>query len=97
MQFEGITFKNQRVRLDDGEFRGCTFENVVLEYGGGPLSLDGCEFRGTVGWSLDGDFGRGLAALGQLFQGRQAMGLKTIVDTMFPKRAAPAPAFRKAA
>jgi hypothetical protein len=97
MQFDGVTFKNQRVRLDGGEFRNCTFDTVVLEYGGGPLALDGCEFRNSIAWDLDGDFGRGLAALGQLFQGRQALALKMIVDLMFPKRAAPAPALRKAA
>lgn len=100
MQYQGVTFKNQRVRLDDGEFRDCVFDNVVLEYGGGALALDGCQFKGSVGWSFDGDFGRGLAALGALYQDRQAMGLKTIVDTMFPRRAPQrqsGPMLRKAA
>lgn len=89
MQFSGVTFKNQRVRLDGGEFQGCVFENVVLEYGGGALALEGCQFRGRIGWAFDGDFGRGLAAFGQLFHDRQAAGLKTIVEAMFPRRVAP--------
>lgn len=100
MQFTGVTFKNQRVRLDGGEFRDCVFDNVVLEYAGGALSLDGCQFKGAIGWALDGDFGRGLAAFGALYQERQALGLKTIVEAMFPKRVPqtrPAPALRKAA
>jgi hypothetical protein len=86
MQFNGVTFKNQRVRLDGGQFRDCVFDNVVLEYGGGALSLEGCRFAGEIGWALDGDFGRGLAAFGALYQERQALGLKTIVESMFPKR-----------
>lgn len=99
MQFDGVTFKNQRVRLDEGEFRNCTFDDVILEYAGGPLSLDGCAFRNRVGWSFEGDFGRGLAALGALYATRQPLALKIIVDAMFPRPVSkPARAeYRKAA
>lgn len=100
MRFQGVTFKNERVRLDGREFRDCTFENALLEYAGGPLSLDGCSFTGAISWRFDGDFGRGLAAIGRLYEGQPAVGLRTVVDSMFPKRdrvARPAAAFRKAA
>lgn len=90
MQYQGVTFKNERVRLDGGEFRDCTFDGALLEYAGGPLSLDGCSFTGAISWRFDGDFGRGLAAIGRLYEAQPALGLRTVVDCMFPKRERPA-------
>ncbi|QHL90434.1 hypothetical protein GVO57_05755 [Sphingomonas changnyeongensis] len=77
-------FEDRLVRLDGGRFERCIFRNVVLEYGGGPVHLSGCRFEGAVRWQFTGDLGRGLVALGRLYADRQAIGLKAVVDTMFP-------------
>lgn len=91
MEFEGAVFRNQAVELDDARFDNCTFENVVLVYGGGPLHLSGCTFTGTLAWRFVGNLGRGLSAIGQLYADKQAVGLKAVVDAMFPAKATPTP------
>lgn len=91
MQFEGAVFRNQAVELDGARFDNCTFDNVVLVYGGGPLHLAGCTFTGGIAWRFVGDLGRGLAAIGQLYADKQAVGLKAVVDAMFPAKATAPP------
>jgi hypothetical protein len=42
---QGETFRKQKVRLDDGEFVDCRFENCAFEYTGGvPPTMVGCKF-----------------------------------------------------
>jgi hypothetical protein len=48
--FEKNTFVGQRIQLDGHQFRGNHFQNCVLVYGGGPLSmienqLDNCRWE----------------------------------------------------
>lgn len=92
MEFQDTRFHNQEVRLDHGRFERCEFADVILEYGGGPVHIADCRFTGRLQWRFTGDLGRGLAAIGQLYAGRQAAGLKAIVDAMFPAKGADRPA-----
>lgn len=85
MDYRNVTFRQERVRLDHGRFEACRFEDVLLEYGGGPVHISGCSFEGGLRWAFTGDLGRGLAALGALYADKQAVGLKVLVDAMFPK------------
>jgi hypothetical protein len=39
MEYKSTQFKNDEVRLDGNAFVGCSFNNCVLVYGGGPLPV----------------------------------------------------------
>lgn len=91
MHYQGEHFSNQLVQLDGNQFDGCRFTNVVFQYAGGPIHLCGCRFEG-FGWQFEGDLGRGLAVLGQLYGDNQAAALGQVARAIFPQPASvPAP------
>ena len=49
MDYEGRTFENETVRLDDNTFTDCVFRDCIIEYGGGAFTLTGT-------FTFDGDW-----------------------------------------
>ncbi len=45
-RYEGKTFENQHLVLDDGIFINCTFRNCSLEYSGGDVYVQNCQGDG---------------------------------------------------
>jgi hypothetical protein len=45
-RFEGKTFENQHLVLDDGVFINCVFKNCSLEYAGGDVYVQNCQGEG---------------------------------------------------
>src|SRR5579875_1246744 len=45
-RYEGKTFENQHLVLDDGVFINCTFRNCSLEYSGGDVYVQNCQGDG---------------------------------------------------
>lgn len=45
-RFEGKTFENQHLVLDDGVFINCVFKSCSLEYSGGDVYVQNCQGEG---------------------------------------------------
>ncbi len=45
-RYEGKTFENQHLVLDEGVFINCTFRNCSLEYSGGDVYVQNCQGDG---------------------------------------------------
>ncbi len=45
-RYEGKTFENQHLVLDDGVFINCIFRNCSLEYSGGDVYVQNCQGDG---------------------------------------------------
>lgn len=52
-QLIGKHFENQEVRLDGKWFINCTFENVTIEYNGGPMRVDNPTRKGTFAFKTN--------------------------------------------
>src|SRR2546428_1222976 len=65
--FQNNMFVGQRVLLDGHEFRGNTFTNCVLVYGGGPLQLTD-NVLNNVRWEFVDAAARTIALLASFFQ-----------------------------
>jgi hypothetical protein len=54
MSFDNSVFHGGKYRIDGVSYKGCSFNNCTIEYGGeGPLSLDNCTFNNCT-WTLVG-------------------------------------------
>ena len=60
------TFEEVTVELDGHSFENCTFNNVVLRFAGGDLTMTNCSFD-RFSFQFDGALANGLFALYQLF------------------------------
>jgi hypothetical protein len=67
LQFENRIFENERVPVDNHQYRHCTFRNCVLVYSGGPYGFDECVVAGDIHVALTGAANRSLE-LWQAFQ-----------------------------
>ncbi|HEX8556438.1 MAG TPA: hypothetical protein VF695_17200 [Sphingomonas sp.] len=94
MDFHAQTFRNERVVLDHNRYIDCTFERVVLAYGGGPFTLTGCSING-FSFEITGDLGRGLEGLRQFAHDSGPKMVKALVDdiTKMLRRADPIETF----
>ncbi|HXJ94543.1 MAG TPA: hypothetical protein VMT20_16980 [Terriglobia bacterium] len=45
-RYDGKTFENQNVVLDEGVFINCVFKNCSLEYSGGDVYVQNCQGDG---------------------------------------------------
>ena len=66
MDYKDQTFENTTVQLDDNTFEKCSFNNVVLQYSGGSLTMSSCDFD-RFSFQFGGNLANGLYALYQLF------------------------------
>lgn len=63
MDYNGRTFRNEAVDLDDNTFVGCTFEDVTFNYAGGSAVITECHFASPPIWMLKGNLATGLEML----------------------------------
>ena len=66
-RFEKNVFVGQRIQIDGHQFIGNTFENCVLVYGGGPLSLTGNRLE-NVRWEFTDAAARTVGLLSSFYQ-----------------------------
>jgi hypothetical protein len=67
MHYENETFASGTVVvLDNNSFTGCVFNDVVLDYSGGPVEMERCSIQ-RFSLQFGGDLAQGLSILYQLF------------------------------
>ncbi|MBX3566299.1 MAG: hypothetical protein KF730_17195 [Sphingomonas sp.] len=68
MEFDhdGETFEGGSISIDNKNFRNCTFQNVVIQYAGGPVEMVGSTMN-SFSFQFGGDLAQGLFTLYQLF------------------------------
>ena len=66
MDYKDQTFEDTTVELDGNSFENCIFNEVVLHYAGGELSMKNCHFD-RFSFAFGGALANGLFALYQLF------------------------------
>lgn len=83
MDFNGSTFENTVVQLDGNAFINCTFKKgVVFEFGGGTVTITGCNFEVLPSFMLTGDLARGLEALRTFHHDAGPSAVKSLVDSI---------------
>jgi len=66
MHYENERFEGTSVTLDHNSFTNCVFNDVTLDYSGGPVEMDNCNIQ-RFQLRFGGDLAQGLHILHQLF------------------------------
>ncbi|MDV3457539.1 hypothetical protein RZN05_11135 [Sphingomonas sp. HF-S4] len=66
MHHENHVFEAGTLALDGDSFTNCTFQDIVLQYSGGPVTMVNCNFN-RFSFQFGGDLAQGLHILHQLF------------------------------
>jgi hypothetical protein len=79
MDYRDQTFRNQTIDIDENQYFGCTFENVVFRYEGGTFTFDGCIINRPQ-FLLAGNLGNGLESLRAFHHAGGPKGVKALVE-----------------
>jgi hypothetical protein len=66
MEYRDQTFEGVTVTLDGNSYHHCSFQDVLFQYSGGSLAMEGCRMD-QIRFQFGGDLANGLFALYQLF------------------------------
>lgn len=81
MEFNRKQFKNEEIRLDGNTFLGCSFDNCMMVYGGGPPpSMIDCSLNG-VKWSFTEAASNTIQFMSAIYHGMGEGGKKVIEET----------------
>ncbi|EIU6832498.1 hypothetical protein L5168_004505 [Vibrio parahaemolyticus] len=88
-KFTDCTFEKATIRLDNTEYKGCVFNNCIIEYAGqGPISLDSCDFNGCQ-WTLVGSAQNTMQFLSSMYHGMGEFGQQMVEATFNNIKQAP--------